>query len=56
MATCINCGKRANKRFSCFYCGRRPMCIKCICPCRSTLEKEVIVAGILRKLDAHREV
>ena len=51
MATCQICFKRANRRHACFYCGRQPVCLKCVCPCRSEREKRLIVAGVLRALD-----
>lgn len=56
MAQCDLCGKRANQHHACFYCGRRPMCLKCSCPCRTSEEKEAIVAETLRRLDSPRLV
>lgn len=56
MAECILCGKRANRHHACFYCGCRPMCLKCSCPCRTPAEKESIVAEVLQRLDEGREL
>ncbi len=35
MAECIQCGGRANKRHSCAWCGKQPMCLQCHCECRT---------------------
>lgn len=51
MAKCWKCAKRANRRHSCFYCGRGPMCLNCVCPCRTPIEKRAIVNETLRRLD-----
>jgi len=34
MAECIQCGGRANKRHSCAWCGKMPLCLQCRCECR----------------------
>ena len=52
MAQCRRCGKRANRRIGCAYCGRGPLCLKCVCPCRTPEEKRAIIADVLRQLDA----
>lgn len=33
MASCYRCSKRCAGRIRCFYCGRGPMCLKCVCIC-----------------------
>ena len=55
MAICIQCRKRANRRHACFYCGRGPICLRCVCPCRTTEEKQAAVAAVLEYLDAKAE-
>ena len=43
MARCIQCGKRANRQHRCFWCGRGPKCLRCVCPCRQWENVEAVV-------------
>lgn len=33
MASCSQCSKRTRWDYACFYCGKRPLCLKCKCSC-----------------------
>ena len=50
MALCIRCGKRANRRHACLWCGRGPVCLRCKCDCRRWEDPEVVVQRIGRLL------
>lgn len=33
MADCVLCAKHCDRKSSCPFCGRKPMCVRCTCPC-----------------------
>lgn len=31
MAKCVQCFKRCARELACAFCGRRPLCLRCVC-------------------------
>lgn len=31
MAQCSQCAKRCNRNLTCLFCGKRPLCLRCVC-------------------------